>query len=546
MSGFSLRIYRGNVQFSVNITEEYDNVFFEDGDTVFVLEGLILNKSRLMQQYAASGWQVLLKKLFQEKRIKLLKELEGEFRGFIYDKKKLKVYAFTNPTSTQSIFYSSGKFGLLVDTSLIRLNETLCSFEKTSPNMDAMYQLLAVGNMLEDTTPIQGVSKLLDGCYIETDTEGNFQVNEYYSAASGQRFGGTIDSAIDHLHEVFDESVNLEYQKDADLNSKHLALLSGGLDSRIALFSAIKQNFKNVNTLCFSQSGYFDHSISKNITNDFGLPYEFVPLDGGGFLKAIDQVTEIGEGMTVFSGAPHVFHATNNLQFQDFKIFHSGQIGDGVLGGFNSVPQPAKPSNFKIIEDTRFLPKINGQLREYFKKHETEESFLLRNIAFNRTVLGAKVFQKKAIQTSPFMTRNFMSLAMSLPEKWKFKHKFYLSWIARHYPEATKYRWERTLLKPDAPWKVEVGDQVVKRFHKILFARLLKIPRYASMYPYQLYFDKSASLQEYYDLYFRENFHRLENYKELADDVGALYQFDEFFHKAKALHILAVFKLYFK
>lgn len=545
MNGFSARIFNGKIEVTANLETDYDNIHFVKDEIEFVFKGMLLNKKLVMDRYAAPDFETLLTRLFLKKKSEFLTELEGEFSGLVHDKSNQKLVAFTNPTSTQKVFYSKTKFGVFINSSLVHLNEILCRFEKTSPNLGAMYQVLAVGNMLEDTTPVSNIFKLLDGHFLEADSLANVDINTYYSAVSEQKFTGSLDSAIRQINQVFAESVKLEYEKEAELNTSRLALLSGGLDSRISLFSAVQQGWKPDVAFCFSQSRYYDEIISRQIAGKLYISHEFIPLDGGDFLKSVDEVVKIGEGCTVFSGAPHVFHAVKNLKFEDFKIFHSGQIGDGVLGGFNSQPKFIKPNTFKIIDDIRFLPKIKTQLENCFKKHETEEAFLLRNLAFNRTVLGGQVLQEKAIQTSPFMTKDFMALALSLPEAWKFRHKFYIQWVKTCFPEAAKYRWERTLMKPNAHWKTYFGDYVLKRANKLLFSKIIKNPHLTSMYPYRFYFDNSEDIKSFYRDYFNKNSWRIEKYPELAADVARLFRADDYYGKAKALHILAVFKLFF-
>ncbi len=193
----------------------------------------------------------------------------------------------------------------------------------------------------------------------------------------------------------------------------------------------------------------------------------------------------------------------------------------------------------------KFLPKVKNSLDEILKKHETEELFLMRNVAYNRTLLGAHVFQEKRYQTSPFMTKDFLQFAISLPEEWKFNHRFYLEWITKHCKEATKYRWERTLMKPDANWKTVFGDKFLKRSFLILNQKILKTPQKASMYPYQFYYNQNTEIQQYYQQYFDENLYRIENYPELLSDVNELFKSQDFYQKSQAINILAIFKLYF-
>ena len=545
--GFSIQISEQNVAIKSFISGEYDNLYLQTEHFDFLLEGVLLNKKKLLTEYALKDFETLIRELYTQKKQGLIQEFEGEFRGFIWNRKEAKLDVFTNPTSTQRVFYSKFRNEIFIDTSLVRLNKTLLSSGiTTTPNLESIYQLLCFSNLPERKTPIENIAKLLDGHYLEVNCPDlSFSEKEYFNLSEIPVFKGTKAAAVDQIHEIFAQSVIMEYQKDTELGKNHLALLSGGLDSRVAMFYAIKNNEVPGNALCFSQSGYFDHTISEKIAEDFGIHYEFIPLDGGNFLKKIDEITEISEGMVFYTGGIHVKHAVEKMQYENFAFFHSGQIGDGVLGGFNTEPKRKKPSNFKMVVNHHFLPEVEKSLDDILKNYETEELFLLRNVAYNRTVLGAHVFQEKRYQTSPFMTRDFLKLAISLPEEWKFSHRFYIDWINTHCKEATNYRWERTLMKPNAHWKTVFGDQFMKRGFKILNEKILKTPQHSSMYPYHFYFDNNTEIQRYYQQYFDENLHRIESYPELYNDVKKLFVSEDFHSKSQAVNILSVFKLYF-
>ena len=545
--GFSIKISEQKIDIKSFISGQYDDFYLQTEHFDFLLEGVLLNRKKLLHEYALKDFETLIRELYSQKKQDFIKEFEGEIRGFIFDKTQKKLFVFTNITSTQRIFYGKFDHEIFVDTSLVRLNETLKnSGRKTIPDIESIYQLLCFSNLPERKTPIENVSKLLDGHYLKVDCNSlKLAEIQYFNLSEVTLFTRNKSNAIDIVNEVFTDSVLMEYQKDTELGRKHLSLLSGGLDSRVAMMYAVKNNEIPDNALCFSQSGYFDHTISEKIAEDLGIHYEFIPLDSGKFLKKIDELTTISEGMVFYTGGIHVKHAVEKMQYENFALFHSGQIGDGVLGGFNTVPFRKKPSYFKIVENEKFFSKVKSSLDEMLKNYETEELFMLRNIAYNRTVLGAHVFQEKRYQTSPFMSKEFLKLAISLPEEWKFNHRFYTEWINRHCSEATKYRWERTLMKPDAHWKTGFGDRFVKRGFKMLNEKILKTPQHSSMYPYQYYFDNDAEIQNYYQQYFNENIYRIENYKELCDDVKDLFNSPKFNYKSQATNILSIFKLYF-
>lgn len=545
--GFSILISQSNIEVNSFLEKEYDDFYLQSKNFDFLFEGVLLNKKKLLKEFALKDFETLVRELYFHKKEQIFNEFEGEFRGFIFDKIEKKIFVFTNITSTQRVFFGEFENKIFIDTSLVRLDETLKkSGISTKPDEESLYQLLCFSNLIENKTPIQNVKKLYDGHFLEIDLLSlNLTENIYFNLAETPYYSQNKKAAIDYIHEVFTESVLMEYEKDTELGNNHLSLLSGGLDSRVAMMYAIKNNKIPENALCFSQSNYFDHTISENIAKDYDLHYEFIPLDGGKFLKKIDELTEISEGLVFYTGGIHVQHAMDHLQYENFALFHSGQIGDGVLGGFNTEPNRKKPSIFKIVENKQFLPNVQDSLNQSLQKYETEELFLIRNVAYNRTVLGAHVFQQKRYQTSPFMTKDFLKLAISLPESWKFNHHFYIEWINKHCKEATNYRWERTLLKPNATWKTRFGDQVLKRSFLIFNERIMKMPQNASMYPYQFYFDNDKEIQEYYQTYFDHNFYRIEGFPFLSKAVLELFKSNNFHYKSRAINILSIFKLYF-
>ncbi|MGC4128189.1 MAG: asparagine synthase-related protein [Bergeyella sp.] len=545
--GFSITISEQNTDIQSFISKDYDNFYFQSEPFDFLIEGVLLNKKKLLHEFALKDFETLIRELYFRKKEQIIKEFEGEFRGFIYDKTSHKIFVFTNATSTQRVFYGKSGNQIFIDTSLIRLNENLKnSGTKSEPDIGAVYQILGIGNMLENKTILKNVYKILDGHYLEIDCNMLiYSEKEHFNFFNKEYFSKSKETARKKIHEIFSEAVLMEYEKDEEFETNHLSLLSGGLDSRVAMLYALKNKKIPDNVLCFSQSGYFDERISRKISEDFSLHYEFVPLDGGTFLKKIDHLTELSEGLVFYTGGIHVHYAVEKMQYDNFSLFHSGQIGDGVLGGFNSVPERKKPSYFKIVSNKEFLPKIEHTLNESIKNYETEEVFLMRNVAFNRTLFGAHVLQQKRYQTSPFMYKDFLKFAVSLPEKWKFNHRFYLEWIREYCEEATQYRWERTLMNPDAKWKTNFGDKVMKRGFKILNEKILNTPQKTSMYPYQFYFDNEPEIRKYYQQYFDENIHRIESYPELYEDVFHLFSSGRFHHKSQAVNILSIFKLYF-
>ncbi|KFC23930.1 asparagine synthase-related protein [Epilithonimonas lactis] len=548
MKGFNIHISENQININLFFENDYDSFVIKNDEVEIAIEGIILNKKQLLQKSSYSDFKDFFLSLYQNKNINSIKELDGEFRGFIWDKLNQKKFIFTNPTSTQRVFYTKQNEHVFIDSHLVRLSETLKKNTiSITPNIDNLYKLLTFGNMLENETPIENIFKILDGHYIEIDLKTqNILKKKYFDLENIAYYKDSKEKAVHDLDSIFSENIALEYQKDNELNSKHFTLLSGGLDSRIAMLYADKLGEKPDETFCFSQSGYLDETISRQIAKDYNIPYTFQSLDGGIYLKYIDKLTELSEGCGLFTGGIHIQYAFENLKNKDFKIVHSGSIGDGILGGFNTVPYRKKPGEFKIVVNPKFLPKVKSDFEKVLNQYESEELFYLRNVAYNRTVLGAQVIEQYAYQTSPFMSKTMLEFAISLPEKWKINQKLYLQWLNQFTPNASDYIWEKTGMKPNAQWKSTFGPKVKKRFSKLWNAKITKQTEKTSMYPYEFYYYNSQDIQDYYQTYFKENIWRLDNYPELKKDVEFLFGQKDFYQKSQGVNILAIFKLFFK
>ncbi len=547
MQGFNIHISAKNTATSIFFKKDYDSFTLKNDDLEITIEGIILNKKQLLQTSGQSDFTPLFLSLYQNKKIRSIQEFDGEFRGYIWDKTENKIFVFTNPTSTQRVFYTKQNGQIFIDSHLVRLNHSLKKNQiKTRPDVNNLYQLLTFGNMLENETPIAEVYKILDGHYIEIDLK-HLSVKEetYFGLENVDYYKSSKAHALKDLDSLFSENILWEYEKDDELASRHFSFLSGGLDSRMAVLYAEKLGQKPDEVFCFSQSEYLDHTISEKIARDYNIPYRFQSLDGGHYLKYIDELTTLSEGCGLFTGGVHIYYALENLKNKDFKLIHSGSIGDGILGGFNTASYRKKPGEFKIVVNQKFLPKVKTDFEKILENYQSEELFYLRNVAYNRTVLGAQVIQQYAYQTSPFMSKKMLEFAISLPEDWKINQKFYLEWLNLFMPNAAQYQWEKTGMKPNAVWKNTIGTKVKKRISKIWNTKITNNINKTSMYPYEFYYYNSTEIQNYYTDYFQSNLWRLDHYPELKQDVEEVFAETGFYQKTQAVNILAIFKLFF-
>lgn len=543
MKGFQITIENDIIQHNIRFdNNHFDNYFSEDDHTIICLEGVILNKNQLIHSNnLKSDYLNHLYILFD---INLIKHLEGEFVGFIYDKRKKKVYSFTNFTATRKLFYYKEKNSVIIDTSLILLNKTLRK-RKLPFSLDesAIYQLLVCENTLENYTPIKEVKKLNEAEILDIEVE-SLKMNIFSYHDSYHRFDGSKAEALKEIDNLFNKAICLEFNKDKEFNKDTFVLLSGGLDSRMTFFAALKNGFNIDEAFCFSQKNYWDEIIARKIAKDLNVSFHFIDLNGGEYISEFDEIFKISHGLINYSGALHTNFAYKSIDKNRFGLIHSGQLGDGVFGMFNKNRFKTPPTKNKIIVHNHLFPKLEKDFNSIISKYDSEEKFLTRNIGYNRAVLGSYMAEEFSYQTSPFMNSNFIKFIQSLPEDWKYNQELYIEWINKYHKNATKYIWERTLLKPKHRLNTVIGDKLVKRAYTVLLNKVLKKQYIGKMTAYNYYYQKHKIHKMKMDAHFDSSIHLVHS-NELKQDLTLSYKNGSFTEKTTVLTVLSIVNNYF-
>ena len=124
-SGFSIYIAPSHREISAFPEMGTDYFKVENTEVEIVFYGILLNKSRLLKEYALSSLETLILERYRNQKEKIIRLFEGEFCGYIFDKKEEKFYVFTNITATQRVFYGKFEDQIFIDTSLLRLSKNL-------------------------------------------------------------------------------------------------------------------------------------------------------------------------------------------------------------------------------------------------------------------------------------------------------------------------------------------------------------------------------------------------------------------------------------
>ncbi len=513
-----------------------DKVFSENTDYIIGLDGVLLNLSLLKKTQGISDIFGLIIHLFSKQGVQFVANLKGEFSGFIFEKKTKKLHVFNNKKATKQVFYTQHNKGFAVAPTVKALVNLRQSYNETNQlNTQAVYTMLSFGGMIEEQTLVDAIFKL-GAAEILSFQDDTLKVDKYYDYNTIPYLYEQKDKAIDAFNSVFVDAVKAEYEKDKEYEYSHIATLSGGLDSRMTVMLADKLGYAN-HSFCFSQTGYADELIAQEIAQSLGIDFRFIPLDGGDYLKNLSKMVAINSGLQFYHGSAHFDFALQQLDLSKYGLIHTGQIGDGILGGF--VSNETTHFLSKTISK-RFLHKTAID-QTSFKAYRDEEIFKLYQRVFNLTNFGSyMVEQHKTYITSPFYDETVMEVALSIHPKLKLNQGIYIDWINKWHPEVTNYKWERTGFRPNRKWKTPLS-----RYTNKLKQEYYKITKQAdrlSMNPLSFWLKNNLSIEQFYMDYYRDNRQYIADNSELHTDFSLLMQEGSFTEKALVLTLLEVIK----
>ena len=511
-----------------------DKVFEENKDYIVGLDGVVLNLTELKNNYAISEVFLLLIHLYRKRKENLAIELKGNFNGFVFEKKTETLIFFNDKTASKPAFYSKVKDSYIISSSIKNIIKLKQQYKCNSYlNISACYNMLTYGGMIEDQTIINNVKKINAGICLKIANDKVLFI-KYFDFNNIEYSLNDKNRVIKQLDDCFKKAIILEYNKDKEYNYRHLATLSGGLDSRLNVMLANKLGYK-VDSFCFSQSNYLDEKIARKIAENLKLNFQFVALDNGDYLQDLVENVDLNNGLQHYLNAAHFNFALKKINLEDSGLIHTGLVGGAVLGGF--LTKGTYPNYYSNKISHKFIDKTQNN-RSIEKSYKNEEVFKLYQLIFNISNFGSYVVESnRSYLVSPFLDENFLITALSINPKLK-KDQIYIDWLNKYHSYVTKYKWEKTSFKPNAKFKTELSrytNKIRKEF--LIFTN--KINK-LSMTPEDYWLKSNLKNQKFYKKTFNERMDSFKNNKELFKDLNLAYYNGNIEEKSAVLTILEI------
>ena len=396
-------------EFTNNLIKKFgkDKIFKETEQYVVIIDGVILNKSKLLGNDL--DWCEKVIELYKENGETFFSAFRGIFSGALYDKKQDKLIVFSDQIGQKFIFYWHDKESFIASSMLPSVYEELKSNNiKYTLSEEGAIQLLSYGYMLGNSTLSAEIKKIRPGCYIVLEN-GNLTEKEYYHLSNKPIYGRSEDEIIEELDRLFKEAVRLQFEKDKEYGYKHICELSAGLDCRIVSFAAHELGYTDQLNITFSQNDYWDDIVPKKMAADMRHEWIFKSLNNGLWLYNIDTITRTTGGNVIYHGSAHAYSLYRCLEFNEFGILHSGNLGGALLGC------QFEDNNAPFVKGCgAFADKYLKYIKSYLT-YDNAEIGMWYVRYLNGIDAGQQIVFNYTETFAPYLDLDFMEYCLSIP-----------------------------------------------------------------------------------------------------------------------------------
>lgn len=435
---------------------------------------------------------------FKNDRLHDIKNLNGIFVSAIYDDKKNELTIMNDRHGSIKIYYTYFN-GLFIFSPKIKPLLELGA--KKTINKKAIMDFLIFGYPLEHRTLLENIHVLLPGSILHY-TKGSIDIERYYTYTYDGSFDKrSIDDSIESLYQLWNQAVKRRLQKD----QQPLILLSGGLDSRAILSSALENHpIEYIHTATFGDKKSMDYKISKKITEDFNIKNHPLPQESNNFENQYLLALENSEGM--IDATPYYpIHEYQKLVKTNPLIF-SGYMGGELMGPLilSKISKKYEQLQHDInlrksiildhfkLHDPSFVKKLLNE--QYFNEETILDSFnesihdidkidfpyfptfcaawLYRNENYKYTSFCNFRFQNTCRYITPFLDNDLTDYMNQLPSEYKKDKKLYSLMLRKKYHDLFYYPTKNTY---GCPLQTNTLIILLKRIYLGSITRINKI-----------------------------------------------------------------------
>ena len=527
-----------------------DKVWLSNDSVFIAVEGVLLNLTELKQEYKDDDAAGLLYRLYCRYGIDMVNSLRGSFAVVIYDKKTKQCFVANDQTGSHLLYICEYNGGVLFCSDLKVLQQVV----RHTLSRSFACTMLTFGYSPVCETPVDGVRRIGAGERVRINGSG-VHPEVYHRFTAATESSVSLSDYIDEFDVLFRRAVSRVVQKNRDYGLMNYMPLSAGLDSRMAVVVASRVEQGDIHNFTYSQTGYYDEVVPREIAASLGNTWLFKPLDGGDYLKCIDEVAGKTDGLVQLSGAAQAEDIVPLLPRERIGVIATGMLGDIIANSYTKCPERSLAAG-EGAESKRLLSILPDSVDEQLRQWTNRELYYLYVRGFYCANLGAPViFQHFTESVSPFCDVDVLQLCMNIPPRLRWNYRFYDSWIKRYYPEAVAWKHNGVQQIGNRQTLAEIGNRkmmlrdvprrlLMKLLKDMHIANLYKATEGSSMNPEDTWLRENKSLRKVFDDYYKVNTSCHLPWDDVEENISRLYASGTAMEKMQVLSLLAAIKRY--
>lgn len=417
-----IRIYEGNNKALSHI----------EGDAQFVLQ-LYLN---------CNGWE-------------FAKDLDGIFNIALFNLDVNEMYLVSDRLGLRPIYYWISP-DLFVFSTELKSFLVLPGFPKKLDRL-SLSEFIEYGHMLDDRTWFEDVKLLEPGAILRIDQSEHTQRHYWKLGDLKPIFSGkSISEAADEMAHLWKDTVKNRVEDAASCSLP----LSGGLDSR-AILAAIPEDYLPIPCITIGHVGCDDIRIAKRVAVIRNCAHHPIYLG-----EEDNWLVKREELVWVLDGFLNIIHMHGSMMTEKLRelssIMLNGYIGDVIAGGSYGAGLKSAKSHLKRLFPVGELSACEFDSEGYIDRlwQRTSglslEAFSIYQRARRFILMGSLQYSSHIEQRKPFVSKDFLTFCMSMPEAYRANGAVYHHMLFTHHSD----------LFAEIPWQatgVPIGERDFKR-----------------------------------------------------------------------------------
>jgi len=524
---------------------EHDRFLCRKDDFLIGTDGVLLNSKELLGERNVSDLPEVLLGLGKNDAEGLPALLRGPYCGFLCDRNREKTIVFTNGAGDRPVYYYSSPSERIASSDLNMLIE-FCkkNGKKLSIGTPAVFSVLQYGFTVDTFTMVAEIKRVFPGAYLIWDRDGNRE-HRYHKLDNEEFLLMTEREAIDGLDSLFRQAVKRSFDKDEEYGYRHLADLSGGMDSRMVNWVAHDLGYCNILNICYGLPSCIDYKIASELSTDLGNDFLFFSLSNGRFLLDLDETVWKNFGTAIYCGPTGALTTIKALNTNNIGIRHNGNMGDTIFGAYLTGKTHRPPGN---MGGYNYSKRSYDGISTDCSRYQNEEiqklyaRYLLADPASHFLV------RDRVIAYSPFMDIDFLDFFLHIPIRYR-SGKLYANWVLQKYPQASRYRYNSRVFRITDNRKLahlfssgsrrllDIGQKTLYRWKLSSYEY-----RMAGMNPIEAIIERSNEVKNYFDNYFMQNLELLDGCPDVKQALKSEYSQGCAAEKALVLTVMSFVK----